>query len=99
VREVVVMADAVDDILHARDFYERIERGVGAYCVQCLWQDIHRLKVPHGVHEVHFGFFRALSEVFPVGIYYREVDERTEVFAVLDLRRSPDWIYRQLTQR
>jgi hypothetical protein len=73
VREVVVMAEAIEDILQARDFYERIERGVGAYCVQCLWQDIHRLKVTHGVHEVHFGFFRALSEVFPVGIYYRRL--------------------------
>jgi hypothetical protein len=99
VREVVVMADAIDDILHARDFYDSIEPGVGAYCVRCRWQDIKRLEITHGMHEVRFGFFRALSEVFPFGIYYRNVGQRTEVFAVLDMRRSPDWLRRQLTRR
>jgi hypothetical protein len=98
-REVVVMAEAIVDILHARDFYDSVEAGVGAYCVQCLWQDIQRLQITHGVHEVHFDFFRALSAVFPFGIYYRDLAQRTEVFAVLDMRRSPDWVRRQLTQR
>jgi hypothetical protein len=62
-------------------------------------KDIQRLEITHGVHEVHFGFFRALSQTFPFGIYYRDTSERTQVFAVLDLRRSPDWASKQLMRR
>ena len=42
---------------------------------------------------------RMLSERFPFGIYYREADDAIEVLAILDLRRDPDFIRGQVTER
>jgi hypothetical protein len=36
---------------------------------------------------------------FPFGIYYREHGDETLVVAILDLRRDPRWIRKQLRQR
>jgi hypothetical protein len=35
-KQVVVLADAAEDIEAARDFYEAQEPGVGVYCVDSL---------------------------------------------------------------
>jgi len=40
-----------------------------------------------------------LASRFPFGIYYREHSDETQVFAVLDLRRNPNWIRRELRKR
>ena len=40
-----------------------------------------------------------LAHRFPFGIYYRETATETQVFAVLDLRRDPNWIRKELTDR
>ena len=52
-----------------------------------------------GEHRIYLGYFRALSSRFPYAIYYRDMDETRQVVAVLDLRRSPEWIRDQLTAR
>ena len=36
---------------------------------------------------------------FPFGIYYRDTEAATEVIAILDLRRDPFWIRRELRKR
>jgi hypothetical protein len=40
-----------------------------------------------------------LASRFPFGIYYREHGGETQVFAVLDLRRDPNWIRKELRKR
>jgi hypothetical protein len=40
-----------------------------------------------------------LAHRFPFGIYYRETQSETQVLAVLDLRRDPNWIRKELTGR
>ena len=62
-------------------------------------EDIERLTSLSGIHGLHFGFHRMLSERFPFGIYYRETVDETQVFAVLDLRRKPTWIRAELHHR
>ena len=96
---VVVLEDAIGDIERARDFYERIRSGLGAYFVGALLADIETLSHAHGIHARCFGFRRKLSARFPFGIYYRETPERTEIFAVLDLRRDPRWLGEELAGR
>lgn len=83
----------------ARDFYETIEAGVGEYCVDSLLTDVESLGRFSGIHPSHFGFHRMLASRFPFGIYYREKDDETQVFAVLDLRRNPNWIRKELGKR
>jgi plasmid stabilization system protein ParE len=98
-KQVVVLADAAEDIESAGDFYERQEVGVGKYCVDSLLTDIESLPRFSGIHPLHFKFHRMLASRFPFGIYYREHGAETQVFAVLDLRRSPNWIRKELGKR
>ena len=95
-KRVIILADAAKDIEAARDFYEAQERGVGEYCVDSLLADIESLGLFSGIHSVHFGVQRMLASRFPFGIYYREHGDETQVLAVLDLRRDPNWIRKEL---
>jgi plasmid stabilization system protein ParE len=96
---VVVLSDAAEDIEAARDFYEVQEVGVGEYFVDSLLADIERLADLSGVHPKHFEFHRMLATRFPFGIYYREAESQTQFFAVLDLRRNPTWLRKELRGR
>ena len=98
-RKVVVLSEAAEDIERARKFYDDQEPGVGDYCADSLVADIESLVLYHGIHFRHHGFHRMLADRFPFGIYYRETATETQVFAVLDLRRHPGWIRRELTKR
>jgi hypothetical protein len=96
-RQVVVLADAVTDLEAARDFYNAREPGIGE--PTSLLADIASLALFHGVHSHHYGSFRMLASRFPFGIYYVETTQETRVVAVLDLRRSPSWLRKELKQR
>jgi plasmid stabilization system protein ParE len=98
-KRVIILADAAEDIEAARDFYEAQEPGIGEYCVDSLLADIESLGLFSGIHPLHFEFHRMLASRFPFGIYYREVGKETQVFAVLDLRRDPSWIRKEIGKR
>lgn len=98
-RRVLVLEEAAEDIERGAEFYDIQEEGVGDYFVQCILSDIESLGLFHGIHSMHYGFFRVLSERFPFGIYYRETPDSTEVFAVLDLRKEPTWLRGELEER
>ena len=96
---VIVLQEAASDIERGIDFYNAIEDGVGLYFRDSIIADIRRLGVYFGEHRNHQGFLRALSSRFPYAIYYQDKDAIRQVVAVLDLRRSPEWIHDQLTAR
>ena len=98
-RQVVVLAEAADDLEEARRFYDDCEAGVGDYCVTSLLADITSLVFFHGIHRHQHACFRMLASRFPFGIYYSEAQHETRVVAVLDLRRNPSWIRRQVIRR
>ena len=98
-KQVVVLADAAEDLEAARDFYDAQEPRVGEYCVDSLFADIVSLGRFSGIHPLHFEFHRMLASRFPFGIYYREHGDETQVFAVLDLRRDPSWIRKEIGKR
>ncbi|MFZ4778410.1 MAG: type II toxin-antitoxin system RelE/ParE family toxin [Terrimicrobiaceae bacterium] len=98
-RKIAVLDEAAEDIERGRDFYDMQESGVGDYFADSIVADIECLGLFHGIHSKHFGFYRMLSERFPFGIYYRELSDVTEVFAILDLRKDPAWIHEELTER
>jgi hypothetical protein len=98
-KQVVVLSDAALDIEAARDFYEVQDVGVGEYFVDSLLTDIESLGGLSGVHPKYFKFHRMLASRFPFAMYYREHGLETQVFAVLDLRRKPTWIRKELSSR
>jgi plasmid stabilization system protein ParE len=98
-RKVVVLAEAAEDIEQARNFYDAQGPGGGDCCADSLAADLESLAVYHGIHSRYFGFYRMLAGRLPFGIYYREAKTETQVLAVLDLRRDPNWIRKELSWR
>lgn len=80
-------------------FYETQQSGLGDYFVTCLRADLEGLRLTAGVHRVVYqDYHRLLSRVFPYGIFYTRLKEEVVVWAVIDLRRDPDWIRDSLNQ-
>jgi plasmid stabilization system protein ParE len=98
-KPVVMLEEALSDLEEAKEFYERLEKGIGNYFIEGLLADLTGLEKLHGIHSRHFGCFRALSARFPFGIYYLEDREQVRVIAVLDLRRNPNWIRTEVSRR
>jgi hypothetical protein len=98
-RRIVVLAEAAADPEAAKGFYDAREAGVGDYCVTSLLAGVESLALFHGIHRQQHGCFRMLANGFPFGIYYLESEHETRVVAVLDLRRHPAWIRKQVTGR
>jgi hypothetical protein len=98
-KQVLLLAEAVNDLEAARDFYDSRENGAGEYCVESLLEDVQKLYKLHGIHRLQFGCHRMLATRFPFGIYYRESGLEVQVIAILDLRRDPGWIFHQITSR
>lgn len=70
---------------------------MGDYFTDSILADIESLALYHGIHQRFFGLHRMLAHRFPFGIYYRETKSETQVIAVLDLRRDPNWIRKELS--
>ena len=54
--------------------------------------DIESLASYGGIHEIEYGYQRALSKRFPFCIYYSMSSDVLLVVAVIDARRDPLWI-------
>lgn len=98
-KNVVLLADAADDLRQAKRFYEEQATDLGEYCVSALLADLDRLAFLSTIHSRQFGYHRMIGTHFPFGIYYREQGDEMLVVAILDLRRDPTWIRKQLRQR
>ena len=96
---VVILEDAAEDMEAGRRFYESRESGIGDYFEKSILSDLDSLVLYAGVHRLHFGFHRMLSKRFPFGIYYEVERETAYVYAILDMRRDPVWIRRELQKR
>ena len=96
VEEVVVLADAAVDLDLGKCFYDNQGVGIGNYFIDTLLADIESLRLYAGIHQKHFGYYRAFSKRFPYAIYYDLNKEIVQVVAVLDMRRDPDHIRKSL---
>ncbi len=96
---VIVLEDAVGDIQTGRRFYNSREAGIGEYFVESIQADLRSLILYSGVHSVHFGFYRMLAKRFPFALYYEVQGDTALVYAILDLRRDPLWIRKELARR
>src|SRR5437762_1482685 len=96
---VFTLEDAVEDIERASLFYEDRQKGVGDYFVESILGDLEFLSQCAGVHRRHFGFHRMLSKRFPFGVYYEVERDTAFVYAILDMRRDPIWIRKELERR
>lgn len=84
------------DPLSGFGFYERQSSGVGWYFLETLHSEIESLRLYAGTHRKLPGYYRALSRRFPFAIYYRIDGEAIQIWRILDCRRDPTWIRKQL---
>ena len=94
--KIKISRSADRDLLAGFHFYERQNPGVGHYFLDSLIVDIDSLILHAGVHRKIDGFYRLLSGRFPFAVYYKIEDDTVRVRRVLDCRRNPSWISRQL---
>jgi plasmid stabilization system protein ParE len=98
--KVRILSSASQDLIDGYWFYEKQARGVGSYFLDTLYSDIDSLTDTAGIHPVHFGkYHRLLSSKFPFAVYYRVEDRTVSVYAVLDCRRNPAWVRKQLSRK
>jgi plasmid stabilization system protein ParE len=96
---VRISEEALQDLNDGFLFYESQQAGLGDYFATCLRADIEGLRVHAGIHRVvHGDYHRLLSRVFPYGIFYTLEGDIVVVWAVMDLRRDPEWIRRRLNE-
>ena len=96
---VSMSEDALGDLNDGFLFYEAQQTGLGDYFVACLRADIEGLRVHAGVHRVVYrDYHRLVSRVFPYGVFYTVENQVAVVWAVIDLRRDPEWIRQKLNQ-
>lgn len=94
---ISIQPSALADLKSGSRFYEKQQSGLGSYFLDSLYSDIDSLQLYAGIHSVHFDrFHRLLSKRFPFAIYYEVREENAFVRAVLDLRRDPESIIREL---
>ncbi|MGI8819568.1 MAG: type II toxin-antitoxin system RelE/ParE family toxin [Chthoniobacterales bacterium] len=98
-KNVVVLAKAADDLQSAREFYDAHDADLGEYWLSSVFAALDRLAVFSGIHSRRFGYHRMIAAPFPLGIYYREHRGNALIVAILDLRRDPKWIQKQLRRR
>jgi plasmid stabilization system protein ParE len=94
--KIRILPSALEDLGGGRRFYERQAEGLGAYFLDSLLSDIDSLALYAGIHHKVFGYFRLLAKRFPCAIYYQMESDVVIVWRVLDCRRDPTWIHKQL---
>jgi len=99
IEEILLLSDAAVDMEQGRKFYDKLQQGIGGYFYDSLISDIESLHLYAGIHTCHHGYHYMLSHRFPFAIYYELNNETAIVVAVLDMRKNPAWVRKQLDDR
>ncbi len=94
--KIHILESASQDLIDGFHFYEKQSIGIGSYFIDSLFSDIDSLQIYAGIHPIHLGYYRMLSKRFPFAVYYKISANETLVYAVLDCRKNPAWIKKQL---
>jgi len=94
--KIVILDEAEQDLVDGFGFYESQSVGLGDYFLDSIFKDIKSLNIYAGVHALYFGYHRFLTKRFPFAVYYRIESQIVRVYAILDCRRNPSWIWNRL---
>jgi plasmid stabilization system protein ParE len=98
-KPVLLSEKAADDLWDAVDFYELQEPGAGDLLFAALVREMRRLERSHGHHRIRHGFHKLTTARFPHAIYYWEMADEVVVMAIVDERRDPETIRKELSRR
>ena len=94
--KIRILSLAESDLLAGYRFYERQSEGVGNYFLNTLYSEIESLRLYAGIHPLVRDYFRLVSRRFPYAVYYKTQGEDIQIWRVLDCRKNPKWMTRQL---
>ncbi|MCA1658617.1 MAG: hypothetical protein LC627_04885 [Verrucomicrobiaceae bacterium] len=93
---VRLLESARRHLVEGFEFYEKQTSGLGKYFLDALFVEIGALSRTGGIHAQRFGFHRCVCARFPFAVYYLIDGNEVRVYAVLDCRRDPSRIRREL---
>lgn len=94
--KIKILPSALNDLADGCLFYEDQDIGLGVYFLSSLISDIDSLERLGGVHAKQHHLHRMVASKFPFAIYYGVDHDVVIVRRVLDCRRAPKWIKKQL---
>ncbi|MDX2227436.1 MAG: type II toxin-antitoxin system RelE/ParE family toxin [Verrucomicrobiae bacterium] len=95
--KIRILDPAIEDIAKARIFYDHQALGLGAYFMDSIFGEIDSLVLYAGVHSIRHDYHRLVVRKFPFAVYCNLENEMAVVYRILDCRRDPVWIQKQLT--
>lgn len=96
---VQVIRAAKADIATSHQFYEKQQKGLGGYFVECILAEIEELKKTGGIHSKIRGYHHVNTKRFQSVLYYRMMDETVILTAIIDGRINPSNRDRILSRR
>ena len=87
--KVAILPSAIADLIRGRYFHDRLESGLGRRFLESLLAEIDKLETTAGIHELHFGYHRALANRFHQNVYYKLDGDTAIVWRILDQRFDP----------
>ena len=96
---VQVIRAAKADIASSYRFYEKQQKGLGDYFVECILTDIAELEKTGGIHRKNRGYHHVNSKRFQSVLYYRMLGETVILTAIIDGRINPAKLDRILSRR
>ena len=94
--KVRILPAALKDLEIGSQFYEEQEPGIGQQYLDDLFARLHELETTAGIHRLISGHHRCLVPKVHTAIYYTHEADFVLVRRILDLRRDPKWLRRQL---
>jgi plasmid stabilization system protein ParE len=90
--------EAKSDVLIAKRWYEHEQPGLGEVFAQSLAEVVNRIEsMPKMYPIAHHDARRARMRKFPYLVYYRLVEDKIEIIAVLHGSRDPKLWQRRIT--
>ena len=99
IKDIIILKDVKSDLNRVKDFYNRIEDGVGDYFWDSLVADIESLRIYAGIHNKKYGLYRMFAKRFPYAVYFLIVEDKIIVYGVFHCARNPKWLEDLLDER
>ena len=96
---VQVIRAAKADISSSYRIYEKQQKGLGDYFVECILANIAELKKTGGIHRKTRGYHHVNSKRFQSVLYYRMMGETVILTAIIDGRIYPARLDHILSRR
>ena len=94
--KIRILGLAERDLQAGFRFYEAQQVGIGDFFLDSIYSEIDSLLLYAGIHRKIFDYHRLLCRRFPFAIYYKLEGGQVFVWRILDLRRNPIWIQKQI---